>query len=327
MASGSDIQSVFFERIRKLLPSTSSPADEVAEILGISRDSAYRRMRGETVLSLDEVKRLALHFRISIDSILSPGIDDIALFQYRAVDGHRFTFSTWLKTITENLTLLQKFPDPELWYFAKDIPVFYYFNSPLLSSFKMYFWMSAVLRYDGYRNGKFNPDIIPREMTSVGQKIYGQYTSINRTEIWSEETLNVTLRQIEFFYDCGFFEDPSYATRLCDEYSVLLKEICVWAEAGYKDKKESGFTLYKNDLLIADNTILFKMGDRRMVFIPYNTLNILSTTNEQFCLQTDDYLKNLISKSDKISTTGAKQRNAFFNQMNDKIRVMRKKFV
>jgi transcriptional regulator with XRE-family HTH domain len=326
MAQGNDIQSVFFERIRKVLPATVSLADELAEVLNISRDSAYRRMRGETVLSLDEVKKLALRFRISVDSILSPESDEIALFQYQSVDSERFTFSAWLKTISGNLSLLQKFPDPELWYFAKDIPVFYYFNSPLLSCFKMYFWMSAVLRYDGYRNGKFNPSIIPREMTAIGHKIFEQYTSINRTEIWSEETLNVTLRQIEFFYDCGFFEDPSFATQLCDEYSVLVKNICTWAEAGFKDRKESGFTLYKNDLLIADNTILFKMGDRRMVFIPYNTLNILSTTNELFCLQTDDYLKNLISKSDKISTTGAKQRNAFFNQMNDKIRVMRKKF-
>jgi hypothetical protein len=67
------------------------------------------------------------------------------------------------------------------------------------------------------------------------------------------------------------------------------------------------------------------MAEKRMVFIPYNTLNILSTSNETFCKQTDDYLKNLISKSEKISTTGEKQRNSFFNKMEDKIASVKKR--
>lgn len=324
MANDNHVQSLFFEQIRRIVPSHVSFVDELAEVLDISRDSAYRRMRGETVLSLDEVKKLSNRYRISVDSIISP-TSDIALFQYRAVQKEGLTFKDWLKSILENLQLLKNFKNPELWYFAKDIPVFYYFNSPLLSSFKMYFWMSAVLRYDEYRNSKFTVNSVPKELTALGQKIYDHYTSIRRTEIWSEETLNVTLRQIEFYHDCGFFADPSYPLQLCDEYSTLLKNICSWADVGYKDLRESGFDLYKNDLLIADNTILFKMEDRRIVFIPYNTLNILSTSDEGFCRQTDDYLKNLISKSEKISTTGEKIRNGFFNKMEDKIAAVKRK--
>lgn len=324
MAIDSSVQSLFFEQIRRIVPSHVSFVDELAEILDISRDSAYRRMRGETVLSLDEVKKLCNRYRISVDSIISP-TTDIALFQYQTVHKDGLSFKEWLKTIFDKLNLLRNFKGAELWYFAKDIPVFYYFNSPLLSSFKMYFWMSAVLRYEEFRNSKFHAEIVPDELITLGQKIYDHYTSIRRTEIWSEETLNVTLRQIEFYYDCGFFTESSCPVQLCDEYSRLLKNIRSWAEAGYKDQKESEFDLYKNDLLIADNTILFKMAEKRMVFIPYNTLNILSTSNEAFCRQTDDYLKNLISKSEKISTTGEKQRNAFFNKMEDKIASVKKR--
>lgn len=318
------VQSLFFEAIRKRLPSHVSLVDELAEILNISRDSAYRRMRGETVLSLDEAKKLSEKFKISVDSVISPSAD-IALFQYRTVSKDSFTFKDWLKTIDQNLAMLQKFQHAELWYFAKDIPIFYYFNSPLLSSFKMYFWMSAVLRYDEYRQGKFSETSVPKDLTALGQQIFQRYTTIPRTEIWSEETLNVTLRQIQFYYECGFFTDPTYGVQLCDEYSALLNSIRRWAEAGFKEKKENTFDLYKNDLLIADNTILFKMAGKRMVFIPYNTLNILSTTHEQFCEHTDNYLTNLISKSEKISTIGEKQRNTFFNQMDQKIQTMKSK--
>ena len=52
------IQSAFLAQIRNRLPENTSFADELADFLNVSRDSAYRRIRGETVLSLDEVKKL-----------------------------------------------------------------------------------------------------------------------------------------------------------------------------------------------------------------------------------------------------------------------------
>ncbi len=142
---------------------------------------------------------------------------------------------------------------------------------------------------------------------------------IPRIEIWSEETLNVTLRQIEFYHECGFFADPKYALQLCDEYTLIVKEIRGWAAVGYKEKPEFKLNLYKNDLLIADNTIFFKMGNTRITFMPINTVNILTTTHEAFCKQTEDYLIHLAAKSILISTTGERDRNKFFNLMEDKI--------
>jgi hypothetical protein len=59
-----NIQSVFLEEVRKRLPPHMAFADELAEILSISRDSAYRRIRGDTVLSLDEVSSICKQYSI-----------------------------------------------------------------------------------------------------------------------------------------------------------------------------------------------------------------------------------------------------------------------
>lgn len=318
------VQSAFFEQVRKHLPPHVSFADELAEILAISKDSAYRRIRGETILSLDEIKKLCEKFNISLDAIIGSS-SEFASFRYRIVDKTQFTISDWLHTILENLMKLPTNGGGELLYFAKDLPVFYYFNSPLLSAFKIFFWMNSVLRYDHDQSLKFDPGQVPKEMTSLGKRIYDRYASTMRTEIWSEETWNVTLRQIEFYYECGFMAHPSIAVGLCDEYLDLLNLIRRCAGVGYSQNKESSFDLYKNDLLIADNTILFRIGERRIVFIPYNSFNILTTTNEVFCKQTDDYLINLISKCQKISTIGEKERQIFFNHIGEKIKKTRSK--
>jgi len=313
-----NIQSIFLDQIKRKLNPSQSLADELAEILNISRDSAYRRIRGETVLSLDEAKLLCLRYGISLDNLIT-GTGEMVSFHYRAVDTKTFTFEKWVKSILGNLEMLKHFPENQVIYFAKDIPVFYYFNSPLLGPFKMFFWMSSVLKTESYRGVKFSPDLVPASVILNGEKVYKIYSETPRIEIWSDETLNVTLRQIEFYHECGFMANPQYATQLCDEYLSLVKQIRSWATVGYKEKPQYRFNLYKNDLLIADNTIFFRMGDKRMTFIPCNTMNILTTSDDAFCKNTEDYLINLTSKSILISTSGEKDRNKFFNQMEDKI--------
>ncbi|MDH4092412.1 MAG: helix-turn-helix domain-containing protein [Cyclobacteriaceae bacterium] len=322
MTIPNSIQSAFLEQIRKRLQPNVSFADALADALSISRDSAYRRIRGETVLSLDEVKILCNQYGVSVDNIVS-GAGEMVSFHYRMVGTSTFTFDKWLRSILDNLETLMAYPDKQLIYFAKDIPVFYYFNSPLIGPFKMFFWMNSVLHDRDYRGVKFRPESVSLELIAIGEKIWQRYTETPRVEIWSDETLNVTIRQIEFYHECGFFDDPKYAVELCDEYSLIIKEIKEWATNGYKETPKTKFDLYKNDLLIADNTIFFRMGDQRMTFIPYNTMNILTTTHEVFCKQTEDYLMNLISKSILISTSGERDRNKFFNQMEDKIQQLK----
>ena len=42
-----DFQQQIFQQIKSKLPATVSAVDEIAKLLNISSDSAYRRMRGE----------------------------------------------------------------------------------------------------------------------------------------------------------------------------------------------------------------------------------------------------------------------------------------
>ena len=60
-----DVQNAFFERVRQKLNANLSLVNEIADVLEMSNDSAYRRLRGETALSLNEAFILANHFQIA----------------------------------------------------------------------------------------------------------------------------------------------------------------------------------------------------------------------------------------------------------------------
>jgi hypothetical protein len=321
------IQTSFLEQIKQRISANLSLADELAEVLSLSRDSAYRRIRGETVLSLDEVKTLCNHYGISLDALLSPTSEMIS-FRYQAVDHATFTFEHWLNGMLEKLEMIAAYPEKEkeIVYYAKDMPPFYYFTMPELSAFKMFFWMKSALNYPEFQKAKFSSAIIPKEYLATGRRIWSKYSQLFSTELWSDEALNVTLKQIEYYLDCGYFINPKDPVVLLDQFAELVENARKWATAGFKDERGK-LNLYKNEILIAENTILFKMGVKRVVFLTHNIGDVLITSNEVFCRTTEQFINNLLNKAILISITGEKERSKFFNQLDEKIRNLKQRIV
>ena len=63
------VQQIFFQHVKSNLAAHLSLVDEVADLLNISNDSAYRRIRGEKPLSFEELKIICAHYRISLDQL------------------------------------------------------------------------------------------------------------------------------------------------------------------------------------------------------------------------------------------------------------------
>lgn len=232
---------------------------------------------GETVLSLEEVKKLCDHYKVSLDALLSPSSEIIFCQRYSTL-------------------LLFKFPE--------------------LALFKMFFWMKSYQRHPTYEKARYQPELVSQQLLTTGKKLWDKYAEVPSSEIWSDETFNVTIRQVEFYLENGFIT-LRQAQALLDVYLVMTNDIRQRAAMGMKNEKNGLFR--RNEFLISDTTFLFKMGDRRMAFITYNTMNILNTEQESFCRETEDYLTNIINKSTLISTTGERERNKFFNLIEKRI--------
>jgi hypothetical protein len=318
------VQSSFLEQVKKSLSPNVSLADEIAEILNISRDSAYRRIRGETVLSLDEAKLLCTKFGVSLDLVL--GIESgVIPFRHLLVNNQPETFERWLKSMLENLELIEKYSGTkEIVYTAKDVPVFHYFRYPELCAFKMFFWMKSVLNYPELQSKKFSSALIRNELCALGRKIAAVYNKVPSVELWSDETTNVTLKQLEFYQESGFFTTSADAVAIFEQYVQMLHDIKEYAAQGYK-QPDVPFTLYKNEILIADNTVLYKMDAKKTVYISHNITELLMTKHEKFSQQTEGFINNLQNRSVLISTTGEKERNKFFNRMEEKIEIVKKR--
>ena len=320
-----NLQNILFEQIKKSLAPHLSLVDEIAELLSISNDSAYRRIRGEKPLTFEELKKLALHYRLSLDALFNLQTDS-TVFHGNYVTNQNFDFATYLKDMLRQLEHVNSFGNKDFYYEAKDIPPFHYFQFPELASFKYFFWMKTILQYPEYSKNTFDPSLLSKEILDTGRRIIDTYNAIPSVELWSIEVVNITIRQIEFYKESGVFKNKEQITLLYDQFLSLIEHIEKQAEAGAKflfgkasDSSIASFKLYYNEVMLGHNTILAVTGDSKIVFLNHGILNYLITTDERFCNYTYESLQNLMRKSVLISAAGEKERNKFFNILKEKV--------
>ena len=148
-------QEFLFQRIKELLPIHVSMVDRVAEVLYLSPDSAYRRIRCETPLVLDEVKQLCDHFHLSLDQLLNVKAG-ATIFQNTRIDFKKYNYEQYLRGILKDLQELDSFFDVEVIYLSKDIPFFHNFYFQPLIAFRYFFWMKTMVLDPGFADRHFD---------------------------------------------------------------------------------------------------------------------------------------------------------------------------
>lgn len=324
------IQEVLFQTIKTRLPSNISFVHDLSELLGISYDSAYRRIRGEKELSLEELKSICLHYNISVDTLFNFQSNQV-VFNSLALGEGGFTFENWLQSLLEGVKRVYNSHTREIIYAAKDLPVFYYFEWPEIAAFKIYFWNKTLIPSSEYENKLITLEA-PKHLFEIGHQMLSYYIKIPTVEIWSEATIASILRQIEFCQVAGFFEKTEDVFRLCDSLDSWLSHVQRQAELGFQfmlgtpaEGIENSYKLYINEVLVSDNTILVTMDGQKTSYYTYNVINQLITTNPAFCNQVDGTLRNLMKKSTLVSGTSEKERHRFFNALHEKVKILRTK--
>ncbi|MBF8302372.1 MAG: hypothetical protein HW396_653 [Candidatus Dadabacteria bacterium] len=103
-----EIQQQLFQFIKTKLPAEASIADEVAKLLEISSDSAYRRMRGEKAITFDELHTIATHYKISLDQLMNIETGGF-LFQGNLLNSKTFRYDAYLTGMMHTMAYFNSF--------------------------------------------------------------------------------------------------------------------------------------------------------------------------------------------------------------------------
>lgn len=316
--SAFEMQEVFIKHLKNIVPANVSLVDDIADILKISNDSAYRRLRNETELSLDETYKICKHYRISADNIFSNQAHSVTCNYIKLTDSAD-NFESYLMGLQSQLKQITKSENARIIYAAEEVPIFHSFHSEKLAAFKLFYWQRSVLNVTEYQTKKFDWDVIPEKQLQLAKEIHDTYLQIQSNEIWTNDTIQTTIKQIEYYFESGAFKEKEDAITVLKELKVMVQAINRYAESENKNERNNShvvpFNLYNSDLVIGTNCIHVNMDGGFYSYISFNTLNSLTTSNHQFCEEIEHWMKNLIKKSTLISGIAEKQRFQFFNKI------------
>lgn len=319
MTKAKDIQKAFLARVKSVVPSNVSFVDELAELLNTSNDSAYRRLRAETLLSIDEIALICAHFKVPFETQTQTNSNNVS-FNYFKLDGQEENFKHWLVTMCDNVKRISETPESSILYAADDIPIWHHFFDDELTAFKIFYWLKNIVNVEVYNGKKYNSALVNSDLIEVAKKLLQHYNQCQSTEIWSEDTINSSVKQIEYFWESGYFETKDQALKICDCLTACIQNLERKAETESKEANGSkNFRLFQSEIMIGNNSIIVDLNGNKLAFLSNNTFNMMSTTTPEFVEENDRWVNNLLRKSIQISAVSEKQRNRFFRGMYDKL--------
>ncbi len=313
-------QERFFAILESLCPPNMTLADILVDVLKISKDSAYRRIRSETFINMNELYLLSRYFNISIDYVLSYK-SNIVAFEYsqmRSIEDYK----NYLRSIIKDINTLIKYENVRVIYAAQDIPLFHNFRSRKLAQFKLFYWLRSIVNSEEFQEKKFNETDFDEELLSLGHELYNAYAHVPSEEIWTEITPVSLFKQIDFCWSSGLFLSKKHALEICDEVIQELNMLELQARTGIKLDSEGNatsvkknFNLYLSEIEIGNNCIYTDIAGNMSVYLAYNTFNKITTANQAFCSEIERWLMNLITKSTPITEVSETHRYQFFRKM------------
>lgn len=302
-------QETLIDAIRKRIGETASLIHEIAGVLDISYDAAHRRISMKSKFSVEEAVQLANHYGLSMDKLFQ---DSDSVLVRKTKDVRNFEdLNRYLESSLKFLSVHAADADTELFYSAKDIPLFYTVNMDLLSKFKLYVWLYLL----NFENLELSFDAFKAKAPVVdqGEQLNRLYASVQTNEIWNDTTINSTLQQISYFFQSGLLSAAD-GKALCES----LKELVFRLEQQCTDKNDQ-YRLYYHEMLILNNNVLIADPQKKSLFVPYTMLGYYVTNDAHTCDTVYNFFQYQLKNSKLLNTAGIKDRRMFFSRVYQKI--------
>lgn len=322
MKQQASLQQQLFENIKANLPSHLSLVDELGDLLQISADSAYRRLRGEKALNIHELSRIARHFDLSLDQLLGQEKKDIRV-HHRTPQAANL--KAWFTSLEQQLATLQRYENLRATYITHDVSTFQLLQFPDLAAFKFFLWMKSSLRSAEYADKKFSIEDLDEEHNRLAQAIVKRYRTIPTREIINVNAFDSTLKQIRYYHELAYFDSDEEPKRLCESLLELLLHIKHQSEKGYKldvhqpDSRGAAYELYINELFVVDGIVLVESDTYKETMISTVPLSLFQIQDQSvftyYRQWTDDQIRNSVP----LSGQSEKARTRYVNRIKQQI--------
>ena len=315
-------QNQFFRRLEQKFSKRKDMVNAIGEVLHVGRDAVYRRLRGDTALTADEMMQLANRFGIVLRLDNGNRVIGDQLIIYPSWQQHITSEVVYFANLARQVEQMAAMPDAVLDYATPELPLYYELMMPTLLAFKTYVYGQTSWNIERWAGKPFHPSLIDPAIGAYVDRILPVLFNLPGREIWSVGILDVTLRQIEHAVEVGRLVDRTVIGQMFSELSNMIDHMEQMINAGKRflpgqqpTPDAVDFRIYHNELTNTNNVILVKSPQQNYVFTTFVNPNYLISTNEQLFVKLSSWFDNLIASSNVMDVVSPRYHRKYFAQL------------
>lgn len=305
--------------------------DALTQYLKIGKDAVYRRIRGESLLTPEEISLIAKKYGISLDELVFNKTNKVVFYSANKLYNVRNNLD-FLHFINSRMKNANEIAGNQFYAAYGDLPIFLSSFYPALMEFKLFVWGKTVWKLPHVEFKKFSLNNLSQPEYDEISKMAKFYCALPGEELWSTNFLDNTLYQIEYYLGADEFKHTKDVYQLLDTLSDLLDHIQMMARVQKKCMpgteaipSSADFELYHNELVHTSTTILAVAPSAKSLYAGIGNPNYIITSDQKMCEFKFEWFDRLRKKSSLLSGNAEKNRKWFFSRMQKRIQVMKKR--
>lgn len=305
-------QDMIFELVETVEPNVVTRARKMEQVFGVEKRSITSRIKGNTVLRVDELQKLKEAFNISwIDIAKWFGEDcvDGSLYNYVRLTKENFfhELPRYLRLYRETIEKLLKMEDPWIKVVCSEVPLFHLFRFQELTYFKLYMYYFHLfdneMCYEDFRDR-----IKVIGVDGIFEQIAQAYAQLKSVEIWDQNTFEKLLLLVKECHQYGQFKYPETLVQMLDaaDAFAVYMEVCV--ESTRKNNEES-VEIYEFESTVREGFMVLGSGDHPVKFCPkvFMIQSFLSSDPDLMVAYSDSFIAQIKRSNSLFKSSRFKQ--------------------
>jgi hypothetical protein len=307
---------IVVKTILEHIPANTKPTARVMEILGISRESAYRRFRQEILFSFEEITKLALALNFSIDKIIEGNKKETFAFdlQSKLIQSPYNIYIAQFYEHDRHLKRLVASKDAEVLVALNELPPLFYIFSEQLFKFNYFQWLYT--HSPDSIHSSFSELTMPSELHSIREKTLANITKINNVSIIVSPYIFLNLvRNIQYYYLLKQLT-PTELLLLKNEMLSFIALTESLAQNGYFTQ-DCRVDFYLSSLNINSNTLSLKYDETYQTHYYLYPNNPLIIRDPEICSMQKEWFQSLKKQSRLITLSNEILKKEFYTKQRE----------
>ncbi len=315
-------QRQFFDRLADQFKGRADMVSQLCLTLHLGKDAVYRRIRGDTSLTADELMLLSDTFGVKLQTTRR----NIPVLGYPLSQLNLSSEVDYVKRLRENVHEIVNIPEVSVDYASPDLPLFYEMSTPTLLGFKMFMYGITTWGLGKFSDKPFSPSLIDPDTYHYADKLVSDVCRLPGRELWSIRILDVTLRQIAYVHQVGRFANTQIVRDLFRELGMIVDHLESMARRGKRFRMGSqpsegspDFAVYLNELSNTSNAVIIKAPARTYLFSVLVSPNYIVATDDKVVRDVQFWFDQQVRMGTRLSMDSAKHTSRYFEQLRQQL--------